>query len=121
MAGLYYLENDHIRIAVHKSGIITSIYNKKTGTEFIEKNKGWGWKFVVTLRGWTEYPVFDYMNSGRVAKKDDGIEISFSRLKGLEGDILSVSMKLYFTLFSFSVKSSNRFSLSSLFNDIVYL
>jgi len=98
MAGLYYLENDHIRIAVHKSGIITSIYNKKTGTEFIEKNKGSGWKLVVTLRGWTEYPVFDYMNSGRVAKKDDGIEISFSRLKGLEGDILSVSMKLYFKL-----------------------
>lgn len=98
MAGLYYLENDHIRIGVNKSGIITSIYNKKTGTEFIEKDKGSGWKLIVSLRGWTEYPVFDYMNAGAIKKNGDSIEVFFKHLTGLEGDRLSISMNLYFRL-----------------------
>ncbi len=95
---VYYLENDHIRIGVTKSGIIASIYNKKTGTEFIEKDKGSGWKLVTSLRGWTEYPVFDYMNAGTIKKNGDSIEIFFKHLTGLEGDRLAVSMNLYFRL-----------------------
>lgn len=98
MPSICYLENENIKIDVSHCGTLTSIYNKNTGTEFIEKNKGSGWKLVVTLQEWTEYPVFDYMNKGEIKKDKDVIEVSFKRLIGLEGDSLAIAMNLYFRL-----------------------
>ena len=98
MAAGCRLENGSIRFDVNSGGVITSIYNKRTKTEFIEKGKSSGWKLIVSLREWTEYPIFDYMNSGEIKRSGDAATVSFRRLKGLEGDILPISMDLAFRL-----------------------
>ncbi len=98
MNNTHFIENSYLKLGIDNYGSITCLYNKKTGTQFIKKDSGSGWKLIVSLRGWTEYPVFDYMNPGEIRKNKNKISVSFKHLTGLEGDFLSISMDLYFRL-----------------------
>lgn len=89
------LENALCAVALSDQGCITSIKNKRTGTEFVTARPALGWKAITTLGSWVEHPVFDRDNRGRIELAPGRVQTTFDELLGAEG--VRLPIRLVFT------------------------
>jgi hypothetical protein len=71
------LENNILKMIITDKGIITSLNNKITHTEFIETDKPTGWKLITTLGECNKHPIFDYANAGELIQTENQVEVNF--------------------------------------------
>lgn len=70
-------------IEVDHRGRILSLRHRPSNIEFV-RGAGSGWKLVATLGEWTEHPVFDHDQEGRIEASDTAIRVVFDEIRGLE-------------------------------------
>lgn len=92
------LENEIVKMSITDSGSITSLCNKKNGTEFIKTAHPTGWKLITTLGEWNEHPIFDHHNVGEISQTHNQVEVTFTNLIGCQNDQLAIMLTLVFTI-----------------------
>src|SRR4030042_927853 len=92
------IENEFLKLGIDSNGRITSLVNKKTGTEFLSGDAPTGWKLVTSLGRWREHQIFDRENNGTIKRDGDRVEIRFEGLTGEERARLEINLSLTFAL-----------------------
>ncbi|MBN2085760.1 MAG: hypothetical protein JW748_11110 [Anaerolineales bacterium] len=93
-----FLENEFLKLGIETNGCITSLVNKKSGTEFLASDAPSGWKLITSMGEWREHQVFDHANAGKVTLEGDRAEIRFEELTGEEQARLDITLTLTMTL-----------------------